>query len=77
MQTKKKITITIDEKLCQAIDQVSERTKIARSHLAEEALSLWLKKQTEALMAQGYREMVAEDREFSELTLKAQREVQG
>jgi len=35
-----------------------------------------LKKQTEHLMAQGYREMAEEDRRFSEMTLEAQREIQ-
>ena len=76
MQTKKKITITIDEGLCDAIDLASKRFNMARSQLAQEALSLWLKKQTGDLMAQGYREMAEEDREFSELALEAQKDVQ-
>ncbi|MBI5584085.1 MAG: hypothetical protein HY892_09695 [Deltaproteobacteria bacterium] len=41
----------------------------------KEKITLWLKKRTEDLMAQGYREMAEEDREFSEITLEAQREV--
>ena len=76
MQTKKKITITIDEELYEAINLASKRFNMARSHLAQEALTLWLKKQTGDLMAQGYREMAAEDREFSEMALEAQRDVQ-
>jgi len=75
MQTKKKITITIDEELCEAIDQAAKRFKMARSQLAQEALSLWLKKQTGALMRQGYREMGEEDRQFVELTFEGQREM--
>ena len=75
MQTKKKITITIDEGLCEAIDQAAKRFKMARSHLAQEALSLWLKKQTGALMRQGYREMAEEDKQFCELALETQREM--
>ena len=75
MQTKKKITITIDEGLCEAIDQASKRFKMARSQLAQEALSLWLKKQTGALMRQGYREMAEEDRQSAELAFVAQREM--
>ena len=74
MQTKKKITITIDEEICEAIDRATCEFKIPRSQLAQDALSLWLKKQTEALMAQGYRQMTEEDRRFSELTLEAQKE---
>jgi hypothetical protein len=78
MQTKKKITITIDEGLCEAIDQAGIRLNMARtqSQSAQETLSLWLKKQTGDLMAQGYREMAEEDWEFSELTLEVQRDVQ-
>jgi metal-responsive CopG/Arc/MetJ family transcriptional regulator len=76
MQTKKKITITIDEETCSAVDRATRELKMPRSRLAQEALSLWLKKQTENLMAQGYREMAEEDRRFSEMTLEAQREIQ-
>jgi metal-responsive CopG/Arc/MetJ family transcriptional regulator len=76
MQTKKKITITIDEEIYQAINRATREFKMPRSQLAQEALSLWLKRQTENLMAKGYREMAEEDRRLSELFLEAQREVQ-
>jgi metal-responsive CopG/Arc/MetJ family transcriptional regulator len=76
MQTKKKITITIDEEIYEAIDRATREFKMHRSQLAQEALSLWLKKQTEDLMAHGYREMAEEDRQFSEMVLEAQKEVQ-
>jgi metal-responsive CopG/Arc/MetJ family transcriptional regulator len=76
MQTKKKITITIDEEICEAVDQAAREYRMHRSQLAQEALSLWLKKQTGDLMAQGYREMAEEDRRFSEMALEAQREAQ-
>jgi metal-responsive CopG/Arc/MetJ family transcriptional regulator len=75
MQTKKKITITIDEGLCEAVDQATKRFNLARSRLAQESFSLWLEKKTEASMAEGYREMADEDRKFSELTLEAQKEI--
>lgn len=76
MRTKKKITITIDEETYNAVDRASQDLKIPRSQLAQEALSLWLKRQTEDLMGHGYREMAEEDRRFSEMTLEAQREIQ-
>lgn len=76
MQTKKKITITIDEEIYEAIDRATREFKMHRSQLAQEALSLWLKKQTEDLMGHGYREMAEEDRQFSEMVLEAQKEVQ-
>ena len=50
--------------------------KMHRSQLAQAALSLWLKKQTEDLMAQGYRDLAEEDRLFSEMALEVQKEVQ-
>jgi metal-responsive CopG/Arc/MetJ family transcriptional regulator len=75
MKTKKKISITIDESLYRAVDQASRRFKVARSQLAQEALSLWLKKKTEALMIKGYKEMAVEDQGLAEIFLNAQREV--
>jgi hypothetical protein len=76
MQTKKKITITINEELFETIEQASKLYNMSRSRLAEESLSLWLKKKTEALMAQGYQEMSEEDRIFSDLTFEPQGETQ-
>jgi len=75
MKTKKKISITIDEGLSEAVDRASRRFKVARSQLAQEAFYLWLKEKTELLMAQGYKEMSQEDRELAELTLAAQKEI--
>ncbi len=75
MKTKKKMSITIDESLYEAVDQASRRFQVARSQLAQEALTLWLKENTEALMAKGYKEMAEEDREMAEVALAAQREV--
>jgi metal-responsive CopG/Arc/MetJ family transcriptional regulator len=76
MQTKRKITITLDEGLLEEVEKASKRFNMSRSHLAEESLSLWLKKKTESLMEKGYREMAEEDREFSKLTFDAQMEIQ-
>jgi len=76
MQTKRKVTITIDEGLYEAVDQATKRFNMARSRLAQEAFSLWLEKKTKVLMAEGYKEMSDEDQTFSELTLEAQKEIQ-
>ena len=73
MKTKKKISVTIDERLYEAVDQASRRYRMGRSCLAQEAFTLWLKKKTEGQMAQGYREMAREDQETAEGTLVAQR----
>lgn len=76
IQTQKKITITIDEGLFEQVEQAAKRYHISRNYLAQESLSLWLKKKTESLMAKGYREMAEEDRKTAELTLEAQWEIQ-
>ena len=40
----------------------------------EKAVELWLRKETEALMAKGYEEMAEEGRELAEITFESQRE---
>ena len=75
MRTKKKVSLTIDEDIYMAIEKASKTYRIAKSQLAQEAFRLWLKKETEALMAKGYEEMGEEDKEMAEFTLEAQREV--
>ena len=75
MRTKKKVSLTIDEDIYAAIDKASKTLKLAKSQLAQEAFSLWLKKQTEALMAKGYEEMAAEDKVFADVTIEAQGEI--
>jgi hypothetical protein len=74
MRTKKKVSLTIDEEIYTAIDKASKTLNLAKSQLAQEAFSLWLKKQTEALMAKGYEEMTEEDKAFADVTFEAQRE---
>jgi metal-responsive CopG/Arc/MetJ family transcriptional regulator len=76
MQAKKIITVTIDEEIYNAVEQAAREFKMHRSQLAQEALSSWLKKQTESLMARGYQEMAEENRQFSEMALESQKEVQ-
>ena len=75
MRTKRKVSLTIDEEIYAAIDKAAKSLNLAKSQLAQEAFSLWLKKQTEALMAKGYEEMAEEDKAFADLTFEAQREI--
>ena len=75
MRTKRKVSLTIDEEIYAAIDKASKTLNLAKSQLAQEAFSLWLKKQTESLMAQGYDEMAEEDKAFADVTFDAQREI--
>ena len=75
MRTKRKVSLTIDEEIYAAINKASKTLNLAKSQLAQEAFSLWLKKQTETLMAKGYEEMAEEDEAFADVTLEAQREI--
>ncbi len=75
MLTKRKLSVTVDKNLYNALDKASKEYKKPKSQIAQEALELWLKRQTEALMAKGYEEMQDEDKEIASLTFDAQREV--
>ena len=75
MRTKKKVSLTIDEGLYIDIEKASKAFNMAKSQLAQEAFRLWLRKETEALMAKGYEEMAEEDKAFADITFEAQREV--
>lgn len=74
MRTKRKLSITIDNKILEKIENISKVHNLSKSRLTEEALKLWFKKNTEELMAKGYQEMAEEDQEFTELALEAQKE---
>ncbi len=75
MRTKRKISLTIDTDIYDAFEKVSKINNIAKSQIVQEAIKLWLKKQTEDLMAKGYEDMAEEDKIFTNVTFEAQREV--
>ena len=75
MRTKRKLSITVDYKLLEEIEKASKVHHFSKSRLTEEALKLWFKKNTEELMARGYKEMAEEDQKYTGLALEAQREV--
>ena len=75
MRRKRKVSLTIDEDLYADIEKASKNFYMAKSQLAQKAFRLWLKKETEALMAKGYEEMVEEDKAFADLTSQAQMEI--
>jgi len=75
MRTKRKLSLTIDEKIYEAIEKASKNYNMAKSQVAQKAFELWLKKETEAMMARGYEEMWDEDKEFSDLAFEAQKEI--
>ena len=75
MRTKKKMSVTIDAEIFEAIEEAAETCNMAKSQLAQEAFRLWFKKRTEESMAVGYMEMAREDREFADAALDAQKEI--
>ncbi|MFC1853222.1 hypothetical protein ACFL27_23740 [candidate division CSSED10-310 bacterium] len=75
MRTKAKISLTIDKELHEVIEKTSKTHNIAKSQIAEQAFRLWLRMETEKLMAKGYEEMAEEDRLFADEAFEAQREV--
>ena len=74
MQTKRKLSLTIDRNIYQAIEEAAVAGNRKKSHIAQQAFELWLQKETEAKMAKGYEEMREENKAFAELTFEAQRE---
>jgi hypothetical protein len=46
-----------------------------KSHIAQQAVELWLRKETEAKMAEGYEAMQEAHRAVADLTFEAQREI--
>jgi hypothetical protein len=75
MRTKRNVSLALDEDLCVDIEKAAKTFNMAKSQLAQEAFRLWLKKETEALMAKGYEEMAKEDKLFAELTFQSQKEI--
>lgn len=75
MGAKRKLSVTVDKEVLEAVENASKTYHMAKSRLAQEALKLWLKKKTQELMAKGYTEMAEEDTEFAEFSLEAQKEI--
>ena len=74
MAIKRKISLTVDETVVREIERISEKNRIAKSRIAQEAFELWLKREVERKMAEGYEEMAEEELESAENKLEAQRE---
>ncbi len=75
MRTKRKISLTIDDRVYRAIERAAKAQNMAKSHIAQKAFELWLKNETETMMAKGYEEMAGEDHAFAEMSFDAQREI--
>lgn len=74
MAQKVKLTVSLDQDLVEALDEMSRQTKKPRSRVLQEALRLWRRKQLQDRLAEGYRAMAQEDRETAEKYLVAFKE---
>ena len=75
MQTKQKLSLTIDRNIYDALEEAARVQGLPKSRLAQKALELWFKKETDSLLAEGYEEMANEDETFADVTFDAQREI--
>lgn len=75
MRSKRKVSLTLDEDLCEDIEKAARALHLPKSQLARKAFRLWLEKETEAMMAKGYEEMAEEDKTIADLAFQAQKEI--
>jgi len=75
MSSKVKLTVTVDQDLVEALDEMSRQTRTPRSRMVQEALRLWRRKHLHDKLAEGYRDMAEEDQETAERHLPAFKEV--
>ena len=74
MAQKVKLTVSLDQDLVEALDEMSRQSRKPRSRVVQEALRSWRRKQLQDKLAEGYRAMAEEDRETAERHLPAFRE---
>lgn len=75
MGGKRKVSLTLDDDLCEDIEKAAKALNMPKSQLARKAFRLWLEKETEAMMAKGYEEMAQEDKTLADLAFQAQKEI--
>ena len=75
MRRKVKLTVSLDQDLAEALDEMSRQGKKPRSQVVQEALQLWRRKELHEKLAQGYRSTAEENRETAEQNLAACAEI--
>jgi len=75
VKTKTKVSLTIDQELNKLIEQRAKARNVPKSQIAEQAFRLWLRFETETLMARGYEEMAEEELDMAERAFLAQQEL--
>lgn len=74
MGSKRKMTVSLDESLVRELTGMSERGRVPKSRLVEDALRFWKRSRLEQELREGYKAMEAEDRETAEERLQAAHE---
>lgn len=75
MNSKLKVTVTMDAVIIREIDKISKELRESRSRIVENAVKAWRQKQQERELIGGYIFMAREDREVAEANLEASTEV--
>lgn len=75
MNTKTRMTVTMDSSLVDELDRVSSEQKESRSQLVEDAVRDWSRHRLEQELIEGYEAMNRENRETAEANLAAGVEV--
>ncbi len=70
MASKVKVTVSLDERLLRELGTGSQKGK-TRSHLVEEALKHWRRRQLEEELKEGYQAMAKADRATARRNLRA------
>jgi len=74
MANKLKVTLSLDEDLVEALEQISRQTKKPRSRVVQEALRAWRRKELQEKLALGYQEMADENLKVAEQGLSSFKE---
>ena len=71
MASKVKVTVSLDERLVRELKGTGSQKGKTRSHLVEEALKHWRRRQLEEELKEGYQAMAKADRATARRNLKA------
>jgi predicted transcriptional regulator len=58
---REKLSVTVDPRLYDVIEQHASRTKLSKSKIIEEAIRVWERTRLAALAREGYQGMASED----------------
>jgi predicted transcriptional regulator len=72
---KRTISATIDERFIEKLDEAAQARRLSRSRLLEECIMVWLERETQERMKEGYLAQAEGLEKLAEEAWEAQREV--